>query len=171
MGEAVEKKVRMNWSLDEHGKLSVVLGKETFSWDCSKVHADLHTKMMYHGFKQLMVDTLAGLGNGATDADKVKELNEKFEALVAGKWSQRTGQANEALVSMFKLIQKIIDKDAEITAQKDMLVMLGIFKTVDFQKALKVLVGQGMLKADHDAVLKFIGQEVKEEKKEEPKKK
>lgn len=139
-------RVRLNWVTSEHGKLSVVIDGEELSWDLNKIHEKLHKKVFWHGAKQLLGDTLAGLGKGATSGDKVKALNEKFQSLVDGDWSQRSGEGNAALTAMFMLIQKIVHKDKEIMAQKAMLKMLGILMTSDFKKAKKVMIDQGLLK-------------------------
>ena len=50
----------------------------------SIISGDVHQFLFHYGVKQFLSDKIAGIGKGATSADKLEVFNDYFELLVSG---------------------------------------------------------------------------------------
>jgi hypothetical protein len=92
-----ETKKKASWKLDgSYAMYTGVQGKPA-KFDLIALFPDFKNMteaqqmVTYYGLKQKLADSIAGIGKGASDEMKIKDMTETYDRLVAGQWNKPGG--------------------------------------------------------------------------------
>lgn len=122
-------KVRLNWTLDEFGILSVGEGETTLqTFEIKKIFTNFSTMnkvqrlTIANGVKQKLADHVAGM-KGDTPKEKASAMKDVFDRLIAGDW--KSGGTGVRL-SYKKKAAELVAAGGVTEEQKEILRKLGI---------------------------------------------
>ncbi len=72
------------------------------TFDISSVTTpEITRQLMYYGVKQKLADSIAGIGKGASDNDKIAEMEDTFDRLVRGQWNKTVATSKRVTKTEF----------------------------------------------------------------------
>ena len=81
---STDKKKKTSWSYEASVATVKFPDGVTADFDTEEIHADCVQFLYHYGFKQFLSDKIAGIGKGATSADKLEVFNDYFQLLISG---------------------------------------------------------------------------------------
>ena len=104
-------KKKTKWSYDRSIATVLFPDKVTADYDVSLItEPKVKDFLLHYGFKQFLSDKIAGIGKGATSADKLEVFNERYNMLIAGEITKKTERAK--LVSEAVFVEMAIAEGA-----------------------------------------------------------
>ena len=115
---STDKKKKTSWSYAD--SVATVKFPDGITADfetASIISSDVHQFLFHYGVKQFLSDKIAGIGKGATSADKLEVFNEYFQLLISGETKKavsRTTTRKPTFVEFWEVIG-----GAEVVKQAD----------------------------------------------------
>lgn len=98
----------------EHGLLFNLGNGKSITFDVSKCTADVQEKAMYHGFKQKIADSVAGLSKEQKYSEAFAELSDVIATLYGGEWNRRaSGTGGQVVADLAAALAKLKKVDYE----------------------------------------------------------